>query len=300
MPDDPSTEHSAPLMTETPSSAGTTPSGGTGVVLPADSAVAVCQWTGCGEGFTDLVQLVRHLNSVHIGRKQGTYACQWEGCGRYGIPQSSRFSIISHLRGHTGEKPFDCPVAECDRSFSRSDALAKHFKVHDLPDWVLQESLSNEVRRRKRPFSSSTMAMGGGADPQGAGGSSYAGHRMTRRSGEGDGEGGGGGDGGDGGGGRGGDSDSSLSSAFSLNTDSEDEVVDPEETEEEGDGKDGEPLSLREQYLIQVALYDQAVREYEGRRREEAVARKKLRRLRTQTDRLWKEVFSRARRTNFP
>lgn len=35
-----------------------------------------------------------------------------------------------HMRCHTGEKPFFCRVADCGRSFSRSDHLAQHVRSH--------------------------------------------------------------------------------------------------------------------------------------------------------------------------
>ncbi|KAI9595627.1 hypothetical protein BDF19DRAFT_385180 [Syncephalis fuscata] len=88
----------------------------------------LCRWTNCGTTFGDLQDLVEHLSIEHIGRKRHNYACYWEGCSRKGTMQTSRFALISHMRGHTGEKPFHCPVPECDKSFSRSDALTKHLK----------------------------------------------------------------------------------------------------------------------------------------------------------------------------
>ncbi|KAI8055215.1 hypothetical protein BDF22DRAFT_675949 [Syncephalis plumigaleata] len=96
----------------------------------------VCRWNDCNEKFTDLQELVDHLASSHIGRKRNNYACYWADCSRKGALQTSRFALISHMRGHTGEKPFHCPVPECDKSFSRSDALTKHLKCQhpDAPE----------------------------------------------------------------------------------------------------------------------------------------------------------------------
>ena len=43
----------------------------------------------------------------HIGVHNSSYACGWTTCGRRGLPQSSRFALISHIRSHTGEKGSD-------------------------------------------------------------------------------------------------------------------------------------------------------------------------------------------------
>ena len=40
----------------------------------------------------------------HIGINNSSYACGWTTCVRRGLPQTSRFALISHLRSHIGEK----------------------------------------------------------------------------------------------------------------------------------------------------------------------------------------------------
>ena len=95
--------------------------------------VTQCLWEDCpnpDQGNMD--NLVQHLNSVHIVARQKKFYCQWQNCGRKGQPHTSAYALKAHMRSHTKEKPFYCVLPECDRSFTRSDALAKHMRtVHE-------------------------------------------------------------------------------------------------------------------------------------------------------------------------
>lgn len=99
----------------------------------ADHQMTTCLWDDCPHPEQDnLDRLVQHISNVHVVPKNKKFWCGWRDCTRKEIAHTSAYALRTHLRSHTKEKPFMCQVPECDRSFTRSDALAKHMRtVHE-------------------------------------------------------------------------------------------------------------------------------------------------------------------------
>ncbi|KAJ8655326.1 hypothetical protein O0I10_009015 [Lichtheimia ornata] len=89
-----------------------------------------CLWKDCGQEFNQVHELTSHLRDVHVGSGKPNYRCEWIGCPRNDKPFMKRHKMHTHLRTHTGERPFVCSHPGCTKRFPRPDSLTTHIKTH--------------------------------------------------------------------------------------------------------------------------------------------------------------------------
>ncbi|CAK8679108.1 unnamed protein product [Clavelina lepadiformis] len=83
----------------------------------------------CGLIFEDMKAFVHHITCDHVGGpEQSNHTCYWRNCKRHLKAFKAKYKLVNHIRVHTREKPFACPV--CSKGFGRSENLKIHIRTH--------------------------------------------------------------------------------------------------------------------------------------------------------------------------
>ncbi|KAJ1732906.1 hypothetical protein LPJ61_001819 [Coemansia biformis] len=130
-----------------------------------------CAWGDCSVQLASVHQLSAHISTTHVLvlAADAGYACAWRGCPQNAVPLPSYHALVDHLRTHTGNRSYLCPVLGCGKVYKRTDFLTKHISAHAdaAPPPPPMPSNGHHSRRRPPPGSPADNAASSDSDSAG-------------------------------------------------------------------------------------------------------------------------------------
>ena len=116
----------------------------------------VCTVQGCNKKFLDNSKLRRHMLVHTVTVTQGEKPFRCEFCHKH---FSLDFNLRTHLRTHTGEKPYQCTFPGCMKRFTQSSNLTAHEKTHSMHEGTPVPRISRSYQLDRQPITGQAFAL---------------------------------------------------------------------------------------------------------------------------------------------